>query len=312
MGEKPMAMIEVSNLRKSYGSVQALDGVTFSVEEGRVFGFLGPNGAGKTTLIRILTGLISATAGTFSINGQADDGSKSSFGYLAQQPSYYSWMTGRELLDLSGSLYGMEKNEKNRKIREMLHLCGIEEAADRRIGGYSGGMRQRLGIAQAILHSPKVVFLDEPVSALDPVGRKEVLSLIAILRERTTIFMSSHILDDVQRTCDEVAIINKGSIRIQEKTKTLLRLHAKPVVHMEFESKTAAHQCLTQITEIGLHATVSDFTVSIPSETYAHESSRILNLIGNGGWKLEKLEHQEATLEDVFMHHIREAGDDIS
>jgi ABC-2 type transport system ATP-binding protein len=173
-------------------------------------------------------------------------------------------------------------------------------------------MRQRLGIAQAILHSPKVVFLDEPVSALDPVGRKEVLSLIAILRERTTIFMSSHILDDVQRTCDEVAIINKGSIRIQEKTKTLLRLHAKPVVHMEFESKTAAHQCLTQITEIGLHATVSDFTVSIPSETYAHESSRILNLIGNGGWKLEKLEHQEATLEDVFMHHIREAGDDIS
>ncbi|MEA5033587.1 MAG: ABC transporter ATP-binding protein [Sphaerochaeta sp.] len=306
-----MAIIEISNLRKRYGSVQALDGVTLSVEEGRVFGFLGPNGAGKTTLIRILTGLISATSGTYSINGRVDDGSKGSFGYLAQQPSYYAWMTGRELLDLSGSLYGMEKNEKGRRIREMLHLCGIEEAADRRIGGYSGGMRQRLGIAQAILHSPKVVFLDEPVSALDPVGRKEVLSLIAILRERTTIFMSSHILDDVQRTCDEVAIINKGSIRIQEKTKTLLRLHARPIVHMEFESKTAAHQCLVQMMAMGLHAAVTDFTVSISSETYTRESSRILNLIGNGGWKLERLEHQEATLEDVFMHHIQEAGDGI-
>ena len=221
-------------------------------------------------------------------------------------------MTGRELLDLSGSLYGMEKNVKNRRIPEMLHLCGIEEAADRRIGGYSGGMRQRLGIAQAILHSPKVVFLDEPVSALDPVGRKEVLSLIAVLRERTTIFMSSHILDDVQKTCDEIAIINKGSIRIQEKTKTLLRLHAQPIVHMEFDSKTAVQQCLTRMKDLGLPATATDYTVSVPSETYACESSRILALIGEQGWKLEKLEHQEATLEDVFMHNIQEVGDDIS
>ncbi|WP_422480708.1 ABC transporter ATP-binding protein [Pleomorphochaeta sp. DL1XJH-081] len=312
MGEKQMAIIEINNLKKRYGTVLALDGVSLSVDEGTVFGFLGPNGAGKTTLIRILTGLICASSGSFLIDGRKTSEAKERYGYLAQQPSYYGWMTGRELLDLSGNIYGMDSKEKKRRIPEMLHLCGIEDAADRRIGGYSGGMRQRLGIAQAILHDPKVVFLDEPVSALDPVGRKEILSLITILRERTTIFMSSHILDDIQKTCDEVAIINKGSIRIQEKTKTLLRLHAQPIVHMEFDSKEAAQLCHLRMKETGIAASKSDYTVSIPSGTYDSESNRILTLIGKEGLKLEKLEHQEATLEDVFMHHIQEVTDDIS
>lgn len=307
-----MAMVEIKDLKKRYGAVQALSGVTLSVQEGTVFGFLGPNGAGKTTLIRILTGLIQASSGQFSINGNETNKGNASFGYLAQQPSYYSWMTGRELLDISGSLYGMGKTERSKRIDEMLYVCGIEQAADRRIGGYSGGMKQRLGIAQAILHGPKVVFLDEPVSALDPVGRKEVLSLIATLKEKTTIFMSSHILDDVQRVCDEVAIIHEGSIRIHEKTKTLLRLHAQPVIHLEFETKQEASEAWTTMRNQSIGATVTDYTVSVPSDTYDDHRKAILKLIAEHGWNLVRLSHQEATLEDVFMHHIQEGPHAVS
>nr|WP_319474614.1 ABC transporter ATP-binding protein [uncultured Sphaerochaeta sp.] len=301
-----MAIVEIHDIKKQYGPVHALAGVSLSVEEGTVFGFLGPNGAGKSTLIKILTGLVSSTSGSYTIDGKTNMKSKQSFGYLAQQPAYYSWMTAKELLEISGDLYGMNRQERDERIVQLLELCGIADAANRRIGGYSGGMRQRLGIAQAILHRPSVVFLDEPVSALDPVGRKEVLSLIATLRKETTIFMSSHILDDVQRVCDEVAIINKGSIRIHEKTKTLLRLHAKPIMHMEFATMEEADACVKGLSDSGLQASVKSFTVSLSSELYAEHANQILSMISQYNWRLVNLHHQESTLEDVFMHHIQE------
>ncbi len=301
-----MAIIEINEIRKQYKTVHALTGVSLHVEEGTVFGFLGPNGAGKSTLIKILIGLVSPSSGNYTIDGKTNSKSKQSIGYLAQQPSFYGWMTARELLEISGDLYGMNRKDRDERITSLLALCGISDVADRRIGGYSGGMKQRLGIAQAILHRPKVVFLDEPVSALDPVGRKEVLALIATLRKETTIFMSSHILDDVQRVCDEVAIIHKGSIRIHEKTKTLLKLHAKPIMHMEFSRKEDALSCARALTDHGLKNSVTAFTVSLASDLYADHSSEILSLISQNTWKLVALHHQEATLEDVFMHHIQE------
>jgi len=301
-----MGMIETKDLKKKYGSVTALDGVTLSIEEGTVFGFLGPNGAGKTTFIRILTGMIGASEGSYTIGGDKGQATRTHIGYLAQQPTFYGWMTGRELLEISGSMYGMSKSSLERKIPEMLRICGVEDAADRRIATYSGGMRQRLGIAQAILHDPKVVFLDEPVSALDPIGRKEVLTLIGILRERTTIFMSSHILDDVQRVCDEVAIIHKGTIRIHEKIDMLLRLHAKPVVNLEFATKEEVALCSEALQTHDIPCGQANFEVSIPSDVYETKRSEILGLIGSDGLRLERLQRKEATLEEVFMHHIEE------
>ncbi len=301
-----MGMIEALDLKKKYGSVTALNGVTLSIKEGTVFGFLGPNGAGKTTLIRILTGMMGATAGSYAIGGTSGSEARRHIGYLAQQPTFYGWMTGRELLEISGSLYGMSKSSLVRKIPEMLQLCGVEDAADRKISTYSGGMRQRLGIAQAILHDPKVVFLDEPVSALDPIGRKEVLTLIGILRERTTIFMSSHILDDVQRVCDEVAIIHKGTIRIHEKTDMLLRLHAKPVVNLEFSTKEEVAKCSEMLHNHGISCGNANFEVSIPSDVFEAKRGEILGLMGSHDLGLERLQRKEATLEEVFMHHIEE------
>ena len=155
-----MAMIEIENISKRYRSVDALKGVSFSVQQGTVFGFLGPNGAGKTTLIRILANLISPTSGTFRIHGMTRETTKQHVGYLAQQPYLYPWMTARELLRFSGKLYGMKTGEIEQRSEELLALCGILQAADRRIGDYSGGMVQRLGIAQAIMHRPKVTLLD--------------------------------------------------------------------------------------------------------------------------------------------------------
>src|SRR5690554_2622111 len=302
-----MAIIEVNTITKRFGTVTALSGVSLAVQKGVVFGFLGPNGAGKTTLIRILAGLITPDEGSFRIAGKGNTmETKQHVGYLAQSPRFYRWLTARELLKLSGNLHGMEARHLDDRIDSLLELCGIANVADRRIGGFSGGMRQRLGIAQAIIHEPDVVFLDEPVSALDPQGRKEVLDLIDSLRESTTVFMSSHILDDVQRVCDEVAIIKDGAIRIHEKTKRLLQLHARPVLIMTFDSHTEGQAASDLCGELGIETTARGETISMLSADYDTNQRKILDFVGSHGLKLKSLMHQEATLEDVFMHHMRE------
>ncbi|NLG49217.1 MAG: ABC transporter ATP-binding protein, partial [Chloroflexi bacterium] len=180
------AAIRIEELRRTFGAVHALDGLTLNVEEGTVFGFLGPNGAGKTTTLRILTGLARATGGRAWVAGAevglAQEAVAQRVGYLPEEPAFYSWMTPREYLDYVGRIYGLDAGERSSRARELLALVGLEDVAGRRIGGFSRGMRQRLGLAQALVHKPPVLLLDEPVSALDPLGRKEVLELIEGLR----------------------------------------------------------------------------------------------------------------------------------
>jgi ABC-2 type transport system ATP-binding protein len=307
MEENMMAMIEVQHITRRYHEVDALKGISLSVRQGAVFGFLGPNGAGKTTLIKILAGLIKPTLGSFRINGVTNAATKKYVGYLAQHPSFYPWMTGRELLRFSGELYGMSSTEIGQRILELLELCGIQHAADRRIGGYSGGMVQRLGIAQAILHRPRVTLLDEPVSALDPVGRKEVLELITRLREETTIFMSSHILEDVQRVCDEVAIVSHGSIILHGEVKPLLQSHARPRMSLEFATSTDARAFLALMaSQSVVGAAESDFRVAIAEDDYRTSYPNIMRMLAEHDLRVVSIGRQSATLEDVFMHHIEE------
>jgi len=302
-----MAMIEMNHITKRYREVDALKGISLSVGQGAVFGFLGPNGAGKTTLIRILAGLIEPTSGSFRINGAVMDATKKHVGYLAQQPSFYPWMTGRELLGFSGRLYGMATTEIKQRISELLELCGMQHTADRKIGSYSGGMVQRLGIAQAILHRPRVTLLDEPASALDPVGRKEVLELITRLREETTIFMSSHILEDVQRVCDEVAIISQGSIILHEDMKSLLESHARPFMSLKFATSSDACAFLALMASQSVVGVAeSDFRVAIPEDDYRKRYPHIMRMLAEHDLRLDSISRQSATLEDVFMHHIKE------
>ena len=211
--------ITCEGLTRRFKRVVALDGLDLQVDEGAIFGFLGPNGAGKTTTLRLLAGLTNPTEGRVWISGQpVSAGSldlRSSIGYLPEAPAFYGWMTGREFLRYTAELYGMPIREARERGDSLLLQVGLGEAADRRIRGYSRGMQQRLGIAQAMMNRPRVLLLDEPASALDPVGRRDMLELIAALKGQTTVFLSTHILGDVERVCDRVAIIDKGRMVAQ-------------------------------------------------------------------------------------------------
>jgi ABC-2 type transport system ATP-binding protein len=216
--------IAISELTKRFGSVTALDAVTFEVPEGSVYGFLGPNGAGKTTAIKILAGLTHASSGDATVAGipvSAEGAHRRSLGYLAQEPRFYDWMTGRETLRYVARYYpGIEHPE--RRADDLIRLVGIADAADRKVKTYSGGMRQRLGIAQALVGRPAVVVLDEPAAALDPIGRRDVLELLSQLRSEATILYSTHILEDVQRISDHVAILDRGRLVRAAATDELL------------------------------------------------------------------------------------------
>ncbi|MGH2408824.1 MAG: ABC transporter ATP-binding protein, partial [Chloroflexota bacterium] len=193
-------------LSKRYGHVTALDRLDLTVPEGSIFGFLGPNGAGKSTAIRILATLSHPTTGDASIAGMSvtehADRVRRVLGYLPQEPAFPSWMSAREFLEFAAALSEVPPRERRPRAAEALDLVGLGDSARRRIGGFSGGMKGRLGIAQALIHRPAVMILDEPVSALDPLGRRDVLRIIAGLRGTTTVFLSSHILDDIDRVCD--------------------------------------------------------------------------------------------------------------
>jgi len=207
--------ITVQGLRKEYGRKVALHDLTLTVRPGEVFGFLGPNGAGKTTTIKILTGLVSATSGEARIFGRpvTDRLARTRVGYLPEHFRFHDWLTGAGLLDFHGRLSDLSARERAARIPEVLRLVGLAGRGDERVRGYSKGMQQRLGLAQAILHRPDLVLLDEPSSALDPVGRREVRDLIRQLRsEGVTVFLNSHLLGEVEMVCDRVAIVDHGRV----------------------------------------------------------------------------------------------------
>lgn len=218
-----MAAIDTFALEKRYTvgfwkkkTRQALYPLTLSVERGEVFGFLGPNGAGKTTTLKLLMGLIFPTGGSAKIlDRELDDPAmKAQIGFLPEQPYFYDHLTARELLDYYSQLSGVPAKERSRRIDAVLHRVALPDAGHTQLRKYSKGMLQRVGIAQAIIHDPAVVFLDEPMSGLDPIGRREVRDLIQGLKEEgKTIFFSTHILSDAETLCDRVGVINKGKLR---------------------------------------------------------------------------------------------------
>jgi ABC-2 type transport system ATP-binding protein len=217
-------IVEVENVTKDvrpgFGlrTKRVLHDITFSVREGEIFGFVGPNGAGKTTTLKVLMGLIRATSGEARVLGH--DVSETAFrrhvGFLPENPYFYDYLTGRETLHFYAKLCGMSRAARDARIEELLERVGLAHAADARLRTYSKGMQQRVGIAQALVHDPDVVFLDEPMSGLDPIGRKEIRDLVLRLREQgKTVFMNTHILHDVELVCDRVAIIAGGRIRYE-------------------------------------------------------------------------------------------------
>ncbi len=220
-------VITTNGLSKSFGDVDALKPLDLTVTKHAIFGFLGPNGAGKTTLMKLLLGLIRPTGGSATIFGKdiVSDSIeiRSRVGYLPQDPRFYEFMTARQTLDFTAKFFFNGPQQAiDQRVAEMLDLVGLRDKADRPIKGFSGGERQRLGIAQAQVNYPDLLILDEPAAALDPLGRRDVLAVMERLREHTTIFYSTHILDDVQQVSDTVAILNQGELAAHGNISTLL------------------------------------------------------------------------------------------
>ena len=325
-GEAPAA-VACRGLTKRFGGasgVLAVNGLDLDVPAGSVFGLLGPNGAGKTTTLRLITGLARPTGGTVAIDGvqvagEADRGlgTRRAIGVLDQDPRYYGWMTGRELVVLAGRLQGLSSSDAAGRATETLDVVGLSDAAKRRISGYSGGMRQRLGIAQALVSRPRLLVLDEPVSSLDPEGRRDLLVLIEQLGATATVIFSTHVLTDIERICDRVGIIDHGRLVTEGPLDELLARFAQPLYRLEPEpDQAAAIETLTaRLRETpwvdDVRVDPARIMVSITDETAA--SAGLLPLIVAAGVRLAAFERVRPSLEDVFLRLVgRETGDEAA
>lgn len=301
--------IRCEGLTRHYGDVVALQDLNLSVPYGSIFGFLGRNGAGKTTTMRLLVGLGHPTTGHAWIAGiettNTDSHAREKFGYLPQDPAFYSWMTPREYLDYTGRLFGMPDADRRQRIEEMLELVGLKDAARRKIGGFSGGMHQRMGIAQALLHRPPVLLLDEPTSSLDPAGRYEVLDLLDKLRGAVTVFFSSHILADVERICDTIAIIHKGQLLLVAGRDKLRERYPLNTAILELdaasppwpESLLTSLQAWPWITGV----TQDKAVLRVVVNDVAHGKQALLPLVLQQGVILTRYEWVRPTLEEIFL-----------
>lgn len=311
------AAIHCLGLSKRFGAVVALENLDLEVPVGSIFGLLGPNGAGKTTLTRLLTGLMRPTAGQATVAGQ--DISQGSLalhqhiGALDQHPQFYNWMRGRELLTFVGELFGLRGPALRARVDEMLAATGLTGAAHRRIGGYSGGMRQRLGLAQALINRPAVLFLDEPVSALDPEGRHDLLHTIAGLRGSATVLMSTHILADVERVCDHVAIINKGRLIVSSTVEALQQRYAQPVFLLEPASgqdgATAACVADFQHQPWCQDVAIEHGTIRVNAHDALAASREMLPLVAAHGLQLQRFERGRPSVEDIFLRLVAQQPD---
>ena len=300
-----MAVLHVSDLRKTFTRgflrrrTEALRGITLSVERGEIFGFLGPNGAGKTTTIKILMGLLFASSGRAELLGApaGDPAAKARVGYLPENPYFYDYLSVRELLDMVGRLHGLDRGTRRSRTSTLVERVGLGHAADRPLRSYSKGMLQRAGLAQALMGQPELVVLDEPMSGLDPVGRKEVRDLIFELREQgTTVFFCTHILADATALCDRVGILVQGQLRDVGSLGELLspRLDGVEIVWQAPESA-----CAELRTFEGRHREASEGNV-LHVDDLAASHAFVQQLLAADGRLLQLQPHRQS-LESLFV-----------
>ncbi len=308
-----MSAIEISGLSKDYSvgfwrksPRRALDRLSLRVERGEVFGFLGPNGAGKTTTIKLLTGLIFPTEGTASILEQPI-GSPEAFGklgYLPENPYFYDYLTAAELLDYFGRFFPMTAGERRHRVKTVLEQAGLSESRDVALRKFSKGMMQRIGIAQAVLHNPEIVLLDEPMSGLDPVGRRDVRSLILRLKaEGKTVFFSTHILSDAEALCDRVAILNRGKLVGVGQIANLLQRQSGYEAVLECAAPTELLPLLQALCSKPLTTSGGHYRLEVSEE----KVRELLALSTRDGVRLLSLNPLRFSLEDYFVELLQAA-----
>jgi ABC-2 type transport system ATP-binding protein len=309
----PGASIEIENLTKDYPygflhlkRKRSLEGLTMQVEDGEVFGFLGPNGAGKSTTIKLLVGLIFPDAGTASILGKpiTDIEMHRDIGYLPEQPYFYDYLTAAEVLDYFARFHDLKATDRSERVTRMLKKVGLETAGKIQLRKYSKGMLQRVGLAQAILHDPKVVILDEPMSGLDPIGRREVRDIILELkREGKTVLFSTHILSDAEMLCDRVGVIVGGKLRGVGAPGEIVGMKTQGM-EILFELPASAATSAAPGNAAGILAKAAKTGDRYRLQVTEEELYAALEQLRSAGAKLLSVSQVKATLEEYFMHLI--------
>ena len=299
-----MRSLLADRLVKGFGSYKAVNGVSFEVKPGRCTALLGPNGAGKTTVLRMLAGLLTPDGGTVAFEGEGPKADlRRRLGYLPQAPAFYGWMTGLEYAVFAAELSGMKGGEARTAAREALSRFGLEEAGKRRIAGYSGGMKQRLGLAQALVHRPELLLLDEPVSALDPAGRREVMERLRELKSGMTILFSTHVLHDAEEICDDLIFVNNGGIADKGELTELRSKYRQPVITLRTERTEQARDWLKAAAALPfvLEAKLGEDELRITVAEMAAARDALLAMAARDGVPLLGFEAGASSLEDVYM-----------
>ncbi|MGE6752423.1 ATP-binding cassette domain-containing protein [Rossellomorea sp. NPDC071047] len=299
-----MNVLEVTSLEKKYREKLAVKNLSFQLKQGRCTALLGPNGAGKTTTLNMLAGLITPTNGSISTSGSPKD-IRHLIGYLPQYPSFFEWMSGKEFLTFSGEIAGLTRKTSQYRGEELLELVGLLDGKNRRIGQYSGGMKQRLGIAQALIHQPKLLILDEPVSALDPFGRREVLELLKKLKNETTILFSTHILNDAEQVCEDVLFLHGGVLIEEGPLVEVKKRHQTPRLNMYFSEEVEKYESYLLQKDWVHHLIADGNRLSFEVSELERDRARIFSLISENHWGVTRFETSEQSLEDLFMEVIR-------
>lgn len=297
-----MDILQITGLQKRFGDKEVLKGLDLTVPEHSIFGFIGKNGAGKTTTMKTILGLLKADTGEILVNGEkaayGQTTTNQYIGYLPDVPEFYPFMTAREYLGFCGEITGMTKKEYRERSEELLELVGLA-GEKHRIKGYSRGMKQRLGIAQALLNRPKLLICDEPTSALDPVGRKEILDLLLSVREQTTVLFSTHILSDVERICTDIALLHEGRAKIQGKLSEIRTRYRRDEYLVETdngEKVQVLQAAFPDMRQTGQNQLVFSEKEYAPGEVLRFVADRAIPVV--------KIERMEPTLESLFVEVV--------
>ena len=310
--------IKISDLAKTYRtgglrrkSVEAVKNVSIQIEQGEVFGLLGPNGAGKTTVLKVLLGLVRPTSGSSSLLGidSRNPSSRKKIGFLPEKHRFPSHLTGRQMLSLFGQMSGVSKELCDERIPELLELVGIRKAADRAIGGYSKGMMQRVGIAQAVINDPEIVFLDEPTDGVDPIGRIEIRNILTALHEQgKTVFLNSHLLSEVEQICTRVAILDEGVVAASGSIQELTKTDPVYTITCSLISGRVVDQFGNNLLEHSHDESRQVSVLKLRVESRA-QLNHVIDLLRKQDVEVESIERAKSSLEDSFISVISDRNE---
>lgn len=305
-----MDILNIEHLHKSFGNNQVIKDLSFSVPEHSVFGFLGQNGAGKTTTMKMVLGLLKPDAGNITVCGEpvhyGETKTNRFIGYLPDVPEFYNYMNAKEYLRMCGDITGMSVADIKAKAKELLTLVGLETVS-KRIGSYSRGMKQRLGIAQALLNDPVLLICDEPTSALDPIGRIEILDILQRVKGKTTVIFSTHILSDVERVCDRVAVLHEGKLALSGTLTDIKLKHKQDGIRVDFSTHEDLETLISseRLSPYLLGSEQTELGVTLHTHDVLKTESEVIAILAKENILPTRLEVLEPTLESLFIEVVR-------